>query len=81
MNKKKWAWWEILLWAYSTLYMLFIASVYAHYSIVPFVSMHNPSTTENKILFILVLPILFFLIWEGVGHLRDHDSGKDMPHS
>jgi UDP-N-acetylmuramyl pentapeptide phosphotransferase/UDP-N-acetylglucosamine-1-phosphate transferase len=70
MNSEKWAWWEILLWAYSTVWILIILAVaFLH---VGGIDQTNTIHSFNKDLtdFILFLPVGVFMVRIGITHLH-----------
>ena len=71
MEQKKWARWEVVLWIYSTFYiavflLVFIIGIFA-------ASAGDDSPPVPGIgiaIVVLTLPVLVFLILEGMRHLR-----------
>lgn len=67
--KNKWKWWEILLWAYSTLYVLILTVIFIIAG--QDTSTYTPTTTPAEdamaatIMGFLFVPVLFHLIKEG----------------
>lgn len=77
MDSRRWSWWEVLLWAYSTIYVVFLIFVFILGAVAP--SPASPGSQTALIVFmVLSLPVLAFLILEGVKHLREHKSKEVM---
>lgn len=70
-NSKKWQWWKILLWAYSVIYMLFWLLIIV---MMIFFPSNKPTSSDpigTIVLGILFIPVLIFLLLEGIDHLRN----------
>ncbi|MBI2032821.1 MAG: hypothetical protein HYT09_04230 [Candidatus Levybacteria bacterium] len=64
---KKWSWWMILLWAYSTIWLGFILLL----GFLDLNYVNEPISQSDAIIGLLsFVPILIFLILEGRDHLR-----------
>lgn len=67
-NNNKWPWWKVLLWAYSTLWMILVL-VLAFVD--PSISSQPVSQEETYFGIATFIPILAFLILEGIDHLKN----------
>jgi hypothetical protein len=71
MRAYTWSWWEILLWAYSTIYVIFLAVAF----LISVISWGNNSDSSGGritvlVLVIMMVPVIAFLIIEGIKHLK-----------
>lgn len=72
MKDKLWEWWEVLLWAYSTLYAIFIMFIAISMVLNPYSSKYTPPADDRAggiTFLILTLPVLIFLVFEGIKHI------------
>ena len=70
MKTNTWSWWEVLLWAYSVLYISVFLLIFLSFTFFP--SHHansNASMVANIVAVILTVPVLAFMIGEGIKHL------------
>jgi hypothetical protein len=76
MKTKTWQWWEILLWAYSCIYMILLLLILWLAASNPGIGTSGPSaeyatsSSPMVIWVVLTLPVLVFLVLEGVTHLK-----------
>ena len=71
METNKWSWWEILLWAYSTIYISFFLFVFILNTFYP----EGPNTSDvssavNVVFLLLTIPVMIFLVKEGIKHIK-----------
>jgi hypothetical protein len=75
MNSQRWTWWEILLWAYSTIYLVIFMILLVIGASSPPASNIDRNPMIAIVLVIFTLPAVIFLILEGIRHLKDNDLG------
>lgn len=74
MKPEKWAWWEILLWSYSTIYFIILILFFIVGATTPSTDTSNSNSSAILIgLVVFTLPTLAFLVLEGIKHLRDNN--------
>jgi hypothetical protein len=83
MKTKTWQWWETLLWAYSCIYIILLLIIMASLLLDPNFNQAASSTAAASnytpsapmvIWIVLTLPVLFFLVREGIKNFRAKTS-------
>jgi hypothetical protein len=71
MKSGKWSWWEILLWAYSTIYSAFLVVLFVIGASGPSTGAPIDNFATAVVMIVLTLPVLIFLVLEGIKHLKE----------